>query len=125
MPFNKLSVSSLDHLVITTNNIGQTIEFYTQVLGMEKEIFGQENRVAMKFGKQKINLHPYGHEFHPHAYTTLPGSQDLCFISNIPISEWEKSLKSKQIKIELGPVKRSGARGPIDSIYFSLFLYFS
>lgn len=118
MPLNKPSVASLDHLVITANDVERTITFYTDVLGMEKEVFGPQKRVALRFGNQKINLHPYGNEFLPHANTPKPGSQDLCFISHTPVSSWIKTLEAKQIKVEEGPIMRTGARGPIRSIYF-------
>ena len=118
MPSDKPFVSSLDHLVITAKDVEKTMQFYTHVLGMEKEVFGPQKRVALKFGKQKINLHPYGNEFLPHANTPKPGSQDLCFISKTPLSSWIKTLEAKEVKVEEGPVMRTGARGPITSIYF-------
>ena len=51
-----IKISHLDHLVLTVKNIDKTVNFYTKVLGMEKEIFNG-TRVALKFGNQKINLH--------------------------------------------------------------------
>ncbi len=71
----------LDHFVLTVRSIEDTVRFYTDVLGMEQEIFG-EGRVALKFGAQKINLHQSGKEFEPKARTPTPGSADVCFITD-------------------------------------------
>ncbi|HHO56340.1 MAG TPA: VOC family protein, partial [Trueperaceae bacterium] len=74
-----IEIKNLDHLVLTVKDIDKTASFYERVLGMKKEIFGA-NRVALKFGNQKINLHQLGKEFEPKAIAPRPGSADLCFI---------------------------------------------
>lgn len=109
-------LSHLDHLVITTHNPDACIAFYTQVLGMEAVSFG-EGRTALKFGRQKINLHEYGKEFEPKAHTPLPGSQDLCFIIDISLAACQARLKQHGIPLLQGPVARTGACGPIESVY--------
>ena len=111
-----MKVNALDHLVLTVTDINRTIRFYTKILGMEEITFGN-NRKALAFGEQKINLHEYGNEFEPKAEKPCPGSADLCFISTTPIQEWQAFLLSNGIPIEEGPVKRTGAKGPIHSIY--------
>jgi catechol 2,3-dioxygenase-like lactoylglutathione lyase family enzyme len=111
-----MKVESLDHLVLTVADMERTIRFYTRILGMEEITFGN-NRKALAFGDQKINLHQYGNEFEPKAKTPCPGSADLCFISATPVREWQSFLQSNGIPIEEGPVKRTGAKGPILSIY--------
>ena len=83
-------ISSLDHLVLTVKSIDDTVRFYTDILGMEKEVFG-EGRVALKFGSQKINLHQLGKEFEPKAESPTPGSADICFITNLPIPRCVRS----------------------------------
>ncbi len=109
-------VKSIDHLVLTVKDIDKTVEFYTKVLGMEKEIF-KETRVALKFGHQKINLHLLGNEFEPKAQNVKEGSADLCFITETSVEEYKKYIESLNLEIIEGPVKRTGANGEINSIY--------
>ena len=112
-----MMISSLDHLVLTVRSIEKTTEFYTSVLGMEKEVFA-EGRVALKFGSQKFNLHEAGKEFEPKAAQPTPGSADICLIANLPIQEALEQVKSKGVEILQGVVSRTGANGPIESFYF-------
>ncbi|OUM85580.1 MAG: hypothetical protein BAA01_12125 [Bacillus thermozeamaize] len=111
-----MKVDALDHLVLTVADMERTIRFYTDILGMEAITFGND-RKALAFGDQKINLHPYGNEFEPKAQKPCPGSADLCFVSTTPVREWQTFLASKGVPVVEGPVKRTGARGPILSIY--------
>jgi catechol 2,3-dioxygenase-like lactoylglutathione lyase family enzyme len=111
-----IKISHLDHLVLTVKDIDKTVEFYTKVLGMEKEIF-KSSRVALKFGNQKINLHKLGAEFEPKAFNVKDGSADLCFILNTSLNEAKNYIESLGIKIEEGIVSRTGAIGEIESIY--------
>ncbi|WP_063892469.1 VOC family protein [Paenibacillus sp. Leaf72] len=109
-------IKRLDHFVLTVSKLEATIHFYTQVLGMKEETFGV-NRKALRFGNQKINLHEAGKEFEPKAEHPLPGSADLCFITDINIEEVVHHLHKNGVEIEEGPVKRTGALGPIVSVY--------
>ena len=109
-------IESIDHLVLTVGDIDCTCGFYVNVLGMELVSF-QKTRKALKFGQQKINLHELGKEYEPKARFPTPGSADLCFVSSVPIEEWQRELAKKGVEIEEGPVERTGARGPIRSIY--------
>lgn len=114
------NVTALDHLVLTVNELANTVAFYENVLGMTAERFspaGGIQRWALKFGSQKINLHEIGAEFEPKASQPTTGSLDLCFLSQTPISEWTEHLKVCGIPIEEGPVLRTGATGPLLSIY--------
>jgi len=111
-----LQATRLDHLVLTVKDINKTVDFYVNVLGMEKEIF-KETRVALKFGQQKINLHELGNEFEPKAKNVKEGSADLCFISDMPLEDVVSHLNALNIKIEEGPIKRTGALGVINSVY--------
>ena len=110
-------ITNLDHLVLTVKSIEDTVSFYTKILGMEKETFG-EGRVALKFGSQKINLHECGTEFEPKANCPTPGSADICFLTNMPIQDAFEEIKAKGITIIVGIVSRTGAVGPIESFYF-------
>lgn len=111
-----INIKNLDHLVLTVKDLDKTIDFYTNVLGMEKEVF-KGSRIALKYGNQKINLHELGHEFEPKAYKVQEGSADLCFIMDTDINEAKTYIESLGIKIEEGIVLRTGALGEIESIY--------
>ena len=111
-----MKIDSLDHLVLTVADIDRTCAFYQQVLGMEIITFGN-NRKALKFGQQKINLHQLGQEFEPKAFKPTPGSGDLCFITSIPLTRVKKHLNSCGVEIILGTITRTGAKGNIESIY--------
>lgn len=108
----------IDHIVMTVRNLEKTVKFYTEALGMQLEIFGPEGRKALKFGQQKINLHEYGKEFEPKASLPMPGSIDICLISDMNVDDFIIHLKKLGIAIEEGPVDRTGAIGKIRSIYF-------
>lgn len=74
-------------------------------------------RKAFKFGTQKINLHVKGREFEPKAHTPVPGALDLCFIAAVPLDEVVARLNAAAVPIVEGPVMRTGATGPIRSVY--------
>jgi catechol 2,3-dioxygenase-like lactoylglutathione lyase family enzyme len=111
-----LNIDRLDHLVLTVSDLQATCDFYAQVLGMQVITFGN-NRKALKFGQQKINLHEAGHEFEPKAQHPTPGSADLCFITALPLSQVLAHLQTVGVAIESGIVERTGALGAIASIY--------
>ncbi len=110
------SISHIDHLVLTVKDIPKTIDFYTRVLGMQAFQFG-DNRTALKFGQQKINLHEAGKEFKPRAKNAIPGSADLCLITETGLEQAITHVKTCNIKIIEGPVKRTGATGRLSSFY--------
>jgi len=112
-------IERIDHLVLTTRDPQACIRFYTGALGMELVRFKTptEERLALKFGRQKINLHVWGSEFVPRAHVAVPGSQDWCFISSVPLEKIIEKLNSSGVKIEEGPVDKTGAMGPIRSVY--------
>lgn len=112
-----MNISCIDHIVLTVKDIKATVQFYESVMGMQSETFGA-CRVAIKFGQYKINLHKYGNEFEPKAHQPLPGSQDLCFITDIDLATAMHHVRSMGIDILEGPVARTGANGPIQSFYF-------
>ena len=111
-----ININRLDHLVLTVRDLDKTVEFYTKVLGMEKEVF-KGSRIALKYGNQKINLHELGNEFEPKAYKVQEGSADLCFIIDTSIDKAKTYIESLGLKIEEGIVPRTGACGEIESIY--------
>ncbi len=110
------AVASLDHLVLTVADIARTCDFYTRALGMTVVRFGA-GRVALQFGRQKINLHQADRTFDPKAAAPTPGSADLCFLLAGSLEDAAAHLAALAIAIEEGPVERTGATGPIRSIY--------
>lgn len=109
-------VVSLDHLVITVQDISRAIKFYVEILGMTEVNFG-DNRKALSYGQQKINLHKFGEEFEPKAAAPLPGSADLCFIIDGELEEFIEHLNYNNIEILQGPISRTGALGALNSVY--------
>lgn len=111
-----MTVQRLDHLVLTVRDVEAAVAFYTDALGMRAVTFGG-NRTALAFGEQKINLHARGREISPHAALPTPGSADLCFLTETPLDDVARHLARLGIEIEMGPVERTGATGPILSLY--------
>lgn len=106
----------IDHLVLTVADIPRTVGFYQRVLGMRHEVFG-EGRSALAFGQQKLNLHQAGREFEPKAAHPLPGAIDLCLVTTWPLDRLLAHLAAEGVAVEEGPVRRTGALGPIESVY--------
>ncbi|MEM6526644.1 MAG: VOC family protein [Chloroflexota bacterium] len=117
-----MNITRLDHLVLTVRDLDATCDFYSRVLGMEVRTFGANNeRRALHYGQQKINLHLAGHEFEPKAAVATPGSADLCFITDTPITDVIAHLQTENVPIiagENGGVPRTGAAGAVTSVYF-------
>jgi catechol 2,3-dioxygenase-like lactoylglutathione lyase family enzyme len=112
-------IDHIDHIVLTTRDLDACIRFYTEVLGMKLERFRTptEERLALKFGQQKINLHEWGKEFEPRAHVAVPGSLDLCFIAAVPLDQVISRLNQLQVKILEGPVAKTGAVSKLRSVY--------
>jgi catechol 2,3-dioxygenase-like lactoylglutathione lyase family enzyme len=111
-----MEITAIDHLVLTVKDLGRTVEFYCRALGMQKEVFNS-GRIALRFGRQKINLHQAGREFEPKAKSPQPGSADLCLVTATPLEEAMAKIRECAIPIEEGPVDRTGAGGPMRSFY--------
>lgn len=112
-----MQIERLDHLVLTVADVAASSAFYVRVLGMRPVTFGQ-GRHALEFGGSKINLHPAAQPIRPHARHPTPGSADLCFLAGEPVAEVVRHLQRCGVAIDEGPVPRTGARGPITSVYF-------
>jgi len=112
-------IDHIDHIVLTTRDLEGCIRFYRDVLGMTLERFAtpQGERLALKFGSQKINVHEWGKEFTPRAHVAAPGTLDLCFISAVPLDEVIAKLKAAGVPILEGPVMKTGAVSKIRSVY--------
>jgi catechol 2,3-dioxygenase-like lactoylglutathione lyase family enzyme len=111
-----MKIDRIDHFVLTVKSIVATCAFYERVLGMEVQTFG-DNRKALRFGAQKINLHEVGRELEPKAARPASGAGDFCVIAHGPIDAVVEHLKAEQVVIEIGPDTRTGAAGPITSVY--------
>ena len=111
-----MRIDRVDHFVLTVASIDATCEFYAKALGMEVVEFAGGRR-ALAFGSQKINLHEQGKEFEPKSLTPTPGSGDFCLISAVPIEDVVAHLETCGVEIEEGIVSRTGATGPIRSVY--------
>lgn len=112
-------IDHIDHVVLTTRDREGCVRFYTEVLGMTLEAFRTptETRWALRFGSQKINLHEWGREFSPRAHVAAPGTLDICFIATVPLEEVMRRLAAAGVPLVEGPVMRTGAAGPIRSVY--------
>jgi catechol 2,3-dioxygenase-like lactoylglutathione lyase family enzyme len=109
-------IDHIDHIVLTCTDPQATCDFYTRVLGMRQETFGQ-GRIAFCFGNQKINLHVRGNEYEPKAHLPVPGSLDLCFIASVPLTQVVEHLNQQGWPVLEGPVQRTGATKKIISVY--------
>ena len=112
-----MKIDRIDHLVLTVRDIDATCEFYSRVLGMNTVAFGA-GRIALAFGAQKINLHQAGREFEPKANHPTPGSADICLIAAVPLAQVIAHLEVCGVPIIEGPTTRTGATGPLQSVYF-------
>jgi catechol 2,3-dioxygenase-like lactoylglutathione lyase family enzyme len=111
-----MKIDRIDHLVLTVQNIRASCAFYTKIMGMKAVAF-QGGRKAVVFGNQKINFHESGKEFDPKALRPTSGSADLCFVAREPLTKIMSHLGDCGVKIIEGPVERTGAMGPLTSIY--------
>ena len=113
-------IDAIDHIVLTCKNLDRTVNFYCNILGMklEKNYLDNNVQICLKFGSQKINLHVEKDLFKPHAGNPVVGSVDVCFLSSVSLNDWKVILKRNNVEIEMGPVKRDGAKNAIMSIYF-------
>jgi len=112
-----MKIDRIDHIVLTAFDVARTIDFYSRVMGMEPITFAGGRR-GLAFGRQKINLHQAGREFEPKALKPMPGSLDLCFITEAPLDDVIAQLKANNVVIVDGPVQKTGALGPMMSVYF-------
>lgn len=115
-----MQVTGIDHLVLTVADVDRTVTFYRDVLGMRPEQFRPADgstRWALTFGVQKINLHAAAAPFEPKARVAMPGSADLCFLSEQSLGDWQAHFEAHGVAVEEGPVRRTGAVGPIISLY--------
>ena len=114
------TIDRLDHLVLTVRDLDAARDFYTRVLGMEAQTFtgsDGQSRHALRFGRQKLNLHAAGREFEPKAAAPAPGTADLCFVTETPLAEVMAHLEACGVPLLLPPSPRTGALGPIESVY--------
>jgi catechol 2,3-dioxygenase-like lactoylglutathione lyase family enzyme len=112
-----VKIDRIDHFVLTVRDLEATCDFYSRVLGMQAVTFAGGRR-ALAFGGQKINLHPAGREYEPKADRPAPGSADFCLVTTVPLDEVVDHLRACGVEVIEGPVPKTGATGPIRSVYF-------
>jgi catechol 2,3-dioxygenase-like lactoylglutathione lyase family enzyme len=111
-----MRLTGIDHFVLTVEDVEKSCSFY-EGLGAEVVTFG-DDRKAIRFGEQKINLHPVDTDNRPVAAVPTPGTGDFCVVTETAIEDVERQLHEHDIEIIAGPVERTGATGPITSVYF-------
>jgi catechol 2,3-dioxygenase-like lactoylglutathione lyase family enzyme len=114
-----VKIERIDHFVLTVASIDVACAFYTRVLGMQVVRFESMGsaRVALAFGKQKINLHQADAVPDPNALKPTPGAADFCLITETPMEEVLTHLQRCNVPVILGPVARTGATGRMISVY--------
>jgi catechol 2,3-dioxygenase-like lactoylglutathione lyase family enzyme len=110
-----METTGLDHLVVYASDVDATCAFY-ETLGLERHTFA-DGRVGLQCGDQKLNLHPAGDEYDPHAAEPTAGSADFCLLVETAIDDVVSHLDDNDIEIIEGPVPKTGARGPMTSVY--------
>lgn len=110
-------IKGLDHFVLYVADPEATARFYAQHLGMTVERFGPDRRIALRFGAQKINLHAVAQPYRPHSDNPAAGAGDFCLLTDEPVDAFKVRLEAAGVTVESGPVPRTGAEGPIRSIY--------
>jgi catechol 2,3-dioxygenase-like lactoylglutathione lyase family enzyme len=110
------TVNRIDHVVLNCRDVDATTDWYVRVLGMSREVFG-DNRVALRFGNQKINVRPTGAPNWDTGAVDAPGALDLCFIAEMSADDVGTHLRSCGVTITEGPVTKTGALGPMMSHY--------
>ena len=112
-------IDHIDHVVLTTRDLSSCLRFYSEILGMKLEKFQTPTaqRLALKFGNQKINIHEWGREFTPRAHVAAPGTLDLCFIASVSLEQVMEKLTQAKVEILEGPVMKTGATSKIRSVY--------
>ncbi|TJW03784.1 MAG: VOC family protein [Mesorhizobium sp.] len=114
---NNAVIAGIDHFVLTVRSVDDSCDFYRRVLGFQR-LDEPDRPTALLFGTQKINLHEVGRTFEPKAKAPTPGSGDFCLVAARPLAEICASLAANGVAVEVGPVERIGARGPMVSVYF-------
>jgi catechol 2,3-dioxygenase-like lactoylglutathione lyase family enzyme len=110
-------IDRIDHVVLTARSLEATCDFYTKCLDFRR-VDSPGRPTALLFGRQKFNVHQADHTFDPKARRPTPGSADLCVVADVPLTDVIARLEQHQVEIELGPVEREGALGPMQSVYF-------
>jgi catechol 2,3-dioxygenase-like lactoylglutathione lyase family enzyme len=112
-----LSIDRIDHVVLNCRDVEATVAWYRRVLGMEREVFGEDRHTALKFGRQKFNVRPSGAKNWRSVTNDAPGALDLCFITIQTPAEVLEHLKACDVEVIMGPTQKTGALGPITSVY--------
>ena len=114
-------IERIDHIVMNCRDVETTASWYERALGFKREVYTSPaepgERIALKFGQQKLNLRQTGTSGWVTCKVDAPGSLDLCFITDGSLQPVIDRLKSLGIAITVGPAPRTGALGRMTSIY--------
>lgn len=112
-----MEVTGIDHIVLYATDTEHTCTFYADLLGVATVDEFDNGRVALSFGTAKLNIHPAGDEYDPHAIEPTPGAADFCLIVDEPIEAVEQRIEKAGVEIIEGPLRKVGACGPMQSVY--------
>jgi len=117
-----LTIKAIDHIVFNVRDVAVSADWYERVLGMPRVDATSDDgsqRTSMTFGQNKINLRPIDASQEDWFTGTMPsaGGQDLCFLTDLAANAVVAHFRTLNVAVELGPVAKSGARGPIFSVY--------
>ena len=115
-------VTNMDHIVLRVRDIDASLDFYTQVLGLEGELVEEFRAGSAPFPLVRINERTIIDLFPSPEMEPIGGdsrNQDhFCLaIEPTDMSELLAHFLAQGIRVREGPVRRSGARGQADSIY--------
>ncbi len=116
-----LTLTGLDHLVISVSDLKVSAEWYQRVLGVAPVAPAEPGKLptTFQFASQALRLRPVAvsqQEWFT-ARQAAPGGEDLCFLTKATPEDVIAHLTACGVAVEVGPVKKSGARGPINSVY--------
>lgn len=111
----------IDHIVLNCRDVAATAAWYERALGFTREVYTSPaapgQRIALKFGQHKFNLRQTGDASWVTCKVDAPGSLDLAFITEGSLKPFIERLKAAGMPVVMGPAPRTGALGPMTSIY--------
>ncbi|GAB4224644.1 MAG: VOC family protein [Kiloniellaceae bacterium] len=112
-----VELDRLDHFALTVRDVEETCAFYEKALGMARQTFG-EGRVALRFGRHRININPNPNDLSRKPAVPIPGSAEFCIVVRTPLEKIIAHLRGCGVDLEHGPAEAQGAEGPLRSIWF-------
>jgi catechol 2,3-dioxygenase-like lactoylglutathione lyase family enzyme len=119
-----MPLRGLDHVALTVADVERSIDFYRRALGAELlyEALWRTGKLPVaivRLGACRLSLHPAARPARPHAQAPTPGSGDLCFRWDGPLSAAAAQLAAAGVEVVEGPVPRPAVDDtPGASLYF-------